>query len=103
MLKSGNKYLTIPTILCAQICHLGSLFESRDPSIAETCFRKTTQNRARGAVVEVQLFKGQWKRRENNLLCKDKVERERERERKREREREGGRAVAAAETAAAGR
>ena len=80
MLKSGNKYLTIPTILCAQICHLGSLFESRDPSIAETCFRKTTQNRARGAVVEVQLFKGQWKRRENNLLCKDKVERKRERE-----------------------
>ena len=44
--------------------------------------RKSTQNRAseRGSCwIEVQLFKGQRKTRENNLLCKDKVERERER------------------------
>ena len=39
---------------------------------------KSPQNRAserRSCWIEVQLLKGQRKRRENNLLCKDKVER----------------------------
>ena len=55
--------------------------------------RKSTQNRAseRGSCwIEVQLFKGQRKTRENNLLYKDKVERERERERRQRQRRRGG-------------
>ena len=58
--------------------------------------RKSTQNRAseRGSCwIEVQLFKGQRKTRENNLLCKDKVEREsggRQRRRGGGQRREGG-------------
>ena len=39
-----------------------------------------TELQRRSCWIEVQLFKGQRKKRENNLLCKDKVERERERE-----------------------